>query len=630
MGILKKLLVLIGSTLLVAFVVLTLITLLGVKNSNNQILSSLQSELTAENEKSQGLLDKNFVQIEQQLKETDRSAREIVVNLYDESFMAAATSLGNQILPSVESFDYDTPGNVIEVLMSSNKAITGIRFAVSENPTPGDIFEFGSFLTSEDRKNYTRQFQTDFAYLKLEMQIDLAGMKALDKIEQSFAAINQANQNLAREIKAQNEGALANAQSHAVKISSDGQRSLLWQIILAMVVVLLAVCVILGLSINKSINLPLNQTVTMIQELAQGRIGSRLKMNRNDEIGQMASVMDAFADNLQNEVVNGMQKLAQGDLTFRVEPKDDQDVVRGALKKVREDLHRLIGNIKVATIQVAAGSQAISASSSEMSRGAATQAASAEEASSSIEQMNANIRQNAENSMQTEKIAIQTASDAQEGGQAVKMTVTAMKQIADKIMIIEEIARQTNLLALNAAIEAARAGEHGKGFAVVAAEVRKLAERSQNAAGEINELSTNSVGVAEKAGRLLDVIVPNIQKTAELVQEISAASKEQDAGAEQINKSIQQLDSVIQQNASASEEMASTAEELSSQSDQLADMISFFVMEAGEQRRQGSSAPAPRESAQTSFEQPRLVHTRPQHQKDHVVSEVEDDEFERY
>jgi methyl-accepting chemotaxis protein len=333
-------------------------------------------------------------------------------------------------------------------------------------------------------------------------------------------------------------------------------------------------------------------------------------MNRNDEIGQMATVMDNFAESLQNEFVNSMQKLAQGDLTFKVAPRDDQDAIRGALNKVRDDLHALIGNIKVATAQVASGSQAISASAEEMSKGAATQAASAEEASSSIEQMNANIRQNAENSLQTEKIAIQAANDAKEGGQAVNMTVAAMKQIADKITIIEEIARQTNLLALNAAIEAARAGEHGKGFAVVAAEVRKLAERSQNAAGEINELSTSSVEVAEKAGKLLEVIVPNIQKTAELVQEISAASKEQDVGADQINRSIQQLDSVIQQNASASEEMAATAEELSSQSDQLAEMIAFFVMEPGEERRQiGTYATSPPKYEQRKNEQPQLAHS---------------------
>ena len=237
----------------------------------------------------------------------------------------------------------------------------------------------------------------------------------------------------------------------------------------------------------------------------------------------------------------------------------------------------------------------MSASSEEMSQGASEQAAAAEESSSSAEQMTANIRQNADNAIATEKIAISAAQSASEGGKAVNATVAVMREIAGKIVIIEEISRQTNLLALNAAIEAARAGENGKGFAVVAAEVRRLAERSQVAAGEINELSTNSVEVAQKAGTILDSMVPNIQKTAELVQEISAASREQDAGAEQISKGIQQLDAVIQQNASASEEMASTAEELSSQSEQLAEMISYFKIEGakGRNRQQVKGSPDP-------------------------------------
>ena len=196
-----------------------------------------------------------------------------------------------------------------------------------------------------------------------------------------------------------------------------------------------------------------------------------------------------------------------------------------------------------------------------------------------MEQMAANIRQNADNAMQTEKIASKSAEDAKQGGEAVAKTVSAMKEIASKISIIEEIARQTNLLALNAAIEAARAGEHGKGFAVVAAEVRKLAERSQHAAAEISELSGSSVEVAEQAGKMLAEMVPDIQRTAELVQEISAASKEQDTGAEQVNQAIMQLDQVIQQNASASEEMASTSEELSSQAEQLQDTIAFFKVD---------------------------------------------------
>jgi methyl-accepting chemotaxis protein len=241
-----------------------------------------------------------------------------------------------------------------------------------------------------------------------------------------------------------------------------------------------------------------------------------------------------------------------------------------------EKLREVVTSVMSSADNVGTGSQELSASSEQMSQGATEQAAAAEEASSSMEQMSSNIKQNADNAQQTEAIALKSATDAQAGGEAVTKTVAAMKEIAGKISIIEEIARQTNLLALNAAIEAARAGEHGKGFAVVASEVRKLAERSQAAAAEISDLSASSVSVAETAGNMLSRMVPDIKKTAELVQEISAACREQDCGAEQINKAIQQLDQVIQQNASSAEEMASTSEELASQAEQLQSAISFF------------------------------------------------------
>ncbi|MBI2353432.1 MAG: methyl-accepting chemotaxis protein [Deltaproteobacteria bacterium] len=270
--------------------------------------------------------------------------------------------------------------------------------------------------------------------------------------------------------------------------------------------------------------------------------------------------------------------LAAGDLTITVESKskDETGQLMDAIKNMVEKLKQVVGDVMGAADNVAAGSQELSSTAQQMSQGATEQAASAEEISSSMEEMSSSIKQNADNSTQTEKIAVKSAADAREGGKAVAETVSAMKEIATKISIIEEIARQTNLLALNAAIEAARAGEHGKGFAVVASEVRKLAERSQSAAGEISELSGRSVQVAETAGQMLTRMVPDIQRTAELVQEISASSKEQDSGADQINKAIQQLDAVIQQNASASEEMASTSEELSGQAEQLKDTISFF------------------------------------------------------
>jgi methyl-accepting chemotaxis protein len=285
-------------------------------------------------------------------------------------------------------------------------------------------------------------------------------------------------------------------------------------------------------------------------------------------------------------------KVAGGDLTVSVEvnEKGEAGQLLSAVKAMVEKLREVVTAVKAAADNVASGSQAMSAASEEMTQGATEQAAAAEEASSSIEEMTANIRQNADNALQTEKIAVKAAGDARQGGAAVAETVSAMKQIAGKIMIIEEIARQTNLLALNAAIEAARAGEHGRGFAVVAAEVRKLAERSQVAAGEIGKLSVASVDVAEKAGTLLQTIVPDIQRTAELVQEIAAASREQDAGAGQINQSIQHLDLIIQQNASASEEMASTAEELTAQSERLQEMVAFFRIELGHEGKEALNA----------------------------------------
>ena len=334
---------------------------------------------------------------------------------------------------------------------------------------------------------------------------------------------------------------------------------------------------------------PLNVAANYVERISKGDLPPQITDTYNGDFNAIKNNLNTLIAAM-DEVTRAAEEIAQGNLMVVVRERSAQDKLMQALIAMVGGLTRTVTEIRTIAGEVASASQSISAASVQVSNGATGQAASAEEASSSMEEMASNIKQNADNAQQTDKIATKSAKDAQESGKCVVEAVAAMKEIASKISIIEEIARQTNLLALNAAIEAARAGEHGKGFAVVAAEVRKLAERSQKAAGEINTLSGTTVKVSEKAGEMLDRLVPDIQKTAELVQEITAASKEQDAGSDQINKALQQLEKVIQQNASAAEEMASTTEELTGQSEQLVGALGFF--RTGESGQAAAGRPA--------------------------------------
>lgn len=303
-----------------------------------------------------------------------------------------------------------------------------------------------------------------------------------------------------------------------------------------------------------------------------------------------------------NEALGVANQLAEGDLTARIEVNstDETGQLLQAMQNMVVKLSQIIGEVRGAAESLSSASEEISATAQSISQATSEQAASVEETSASVEQMSASINQNTENSKVTDGMASQAAKQAVDGGEAVTQTVSAMKQIAGKIGIIDDIAYQTNLLALNAAIEAARAGEHGKGFAVVAAEVRKLAERSQVAAQEIGELAGGSVEKAESAGKLLGEIVPAISKTSDLVQEISAASEEQSAGVGQINTAMSQLNQITQQNASASEELAATAEEMSGQATQLQSLMTFFKVDGAANGAPGSYAPVHKSTAKTS------------------------------
>jgi methyl-accepting chemotaxis protein len=298
-----------------------------------------------------------------------------------------------------------------------------------------------------------------------------------------------------------------------------------------------------------------------------------------------------------SEVVRVMEAAARGDLSERITVAYSGDFgrIKDASNTTVEKLSATIADVLEASGNLVGASEQLSSTAQALSQGASEQAASVEETSASMEEMSASISQNNENAKVTGDIATRTAKDTQEGGNAVQETVAAMKQIAHKISIIDDIAYQTNLLALNAAIEAGRAGEHGKGFAVVAAEVRKLAERSQVAAEEISRLATGSVDLAEKAGTLLGSIVPSIQKTADLVQEISAASSEQNSGVGQINGAINQISQAVQQNAAAAEELASTSEEVNAQALELQSMMAFFTLAEDKAKHpRGAQKPAAR------------------------------------
>lgn len=392
------------------------------------------------------------------------------------------------------------------------------------------------------------------------------GNQAISPLKDHVRVIAEMSNGLATEYS----GRMLQTSAEMQAVSKDAVVAILTLFIIAVVML-----VTLAIAITRSIVLPLKEMMRVSGNIAMGDLDDRIVVTSNDELGRLQSAMKDMSESLKR-MADSAALLAEGDLTARIKPQSDRDVLGNALARMVDKLTQVMREIGAGAGALAAAAQQVSSTAQNLSQGTSEQAASVEESSASLEQMAASITRNADNSREMERMALKGVQDAEESGRSVLETVNAMRLIARKTAIIEEIAYQTNLLALNAAIEAARAGESGRGFAVVAAEVRQLAERSQASAKEISELAGSSVRVAERSGQQLGELVPSIRQTAELVQEVAAASGEQSAGVNQINRAMAAMDLITQRNASSSEELASTAEEMNSQAEALAQLISFF------------------------------------------------------
>lgn len=498
----------------------------------------------------------------------------------------------------------------------SEKKISELLVALSENEAKYKQLittDEGMQLFNDYKKSWTEYLAINENIMKVSRQNDNEGTMALMK--SSLESYDKVLSILGQAVLLNNKGG---QEEYAI---SKAEYNTSVVVIISILALVIALGVLIGLFISGTISKGVKKVQEGAQKLAIGDLTFDIEINSRDEIGMLMTDFKKLKEtNL--EIVENAKKVANGDLTVKLSKRSENDELMIALSNMVDRLSEIVVRIFESAENVAIGSGQLSSTSAEIAQGANEQASSAEEISSSIEEMGSTIQQNTDNAVQTDKVAKVTAEGIIEVSNSSQKSLEAIRTIAEKIKVINDIAEKTDILAINAAIEAARAGEHGKGFAVVAAEVRKLAETSQKAAIEINNISSSSLKVTEVSGEQLKTIIPDIQRTATLVQEIAAASLEQNSGVNQITKAIEQLSQVTQQNSAAAEEMSSTSEELSSQAETLKEIISFF--NTGKQvKREISSAPR-------NYKRPIYATPKKAASKGINILENEDHDFENF
>jgi methyl-accepting chemotaxis protein len=463
------------------------------------------------------------------------------------------------------------------------------------------LSDLGALVSVDEDKETVRALGKDLVTYERGFKA-VTGMVRDGKITTPLQG-NEAIADVKDEVRRLEESAYDFATKHSKAMSTVDKvvaDSVRWTVLVMVLIMALAfgVSALVGFAIGRGITEPIRMAVRAAETLAEGDVNVRIDSDSTDEAGLLLSAMRKMVRSI-NTMVGAAVSIAGGDLTVTIVPQSERDALGNALANMTAQLTQTITEVRNGAASLTSASGQVSATSQTLAQGTSEQAASVEETTASLEQMSSSIGQNAENSRHLAQIAADGARGAAESARSVARTVEAMKEIADKISIVDEIAYQTNLLALNAAIEAARAGEHGKGFAVVATEVRKLAERSQTSAKEIGALATSSVKIAEHSGQLLGELVPNVQKAADIIQEVSAASSEQAQGVGQVSRAMSQVDQVTQRNASAAEELSSTAEELAAQDESLQELMGVFrVPEAFGYRPAVAAAPSQPRRAQ--------------------------------